>query len=622
MYWTYKENPDLSCGRTNSGSNTGKNSQGEIPGGKGRHMIVPMKKITLLCLKVDQEMVLHTLHEMGVLHVTHSKHPVCNELEKEKKYYYRLQRAFDTLPLNSERKTTADTLEVTLEKIEKLVQRRKEVEELCEKLNYERQRVQPYGNFDPARLSSLAKSGINVRLYRSPANHPTFAPEGSTLFMINKDRNFNYFVIVGRGNYQCGYEEFQIPGQSLTEIEASLFNTEKALKAISEEFVLLSGEKDVINEALVKAKERIRFLEVKRGMGSTENIVYLQGFCPADNANEILKAPSLKGCGSSITDPSTEDDVPTLMRNPRWVQPIKTIFDMINILPGYMEKDISGVFLIFFSVFSALLIGDAGYGAIFLLITMVSRKVFSKALSAPFFLLGILSVCTMVWGVLTGNYFGVSNIPAPFKTLRVEWLTNEKNIMHFCFFIGSIHLTVAHAWNAIRMINSTKVVAQIGWICMTWTMYITARTMILDATFPAWGYYLLFTALGCVVLFITTPGQIKKDWADLMMFPLNIISNFVDVVSYIRLFAVGSASLAVATSFNEMALEKGISNVFTGLIAAMILFLGHGLNIALMALGILVHGVRLNTLEFSGHVGVQWKGIPYHPFSKSQKINC
>ncbi len=581
-------------------------------------MIIPMKKITLLCLKEDQEKVLHALHEMGVLHVTHRKQPVCMELEKEKEYYDRLQRAFDTLPLNSERKTTADMAEVTLEKVEKLVQRRKELEELCEKLNYERQRMQPYGNFNPARLSSLAKDGINVRLYRSPASHPVIAPENSTLFITRKDKNYHYFVIIGNGDYTCGYEEIQIPEQSLTEMDATLLDAETELNSIYREF--MSSKKDVMNETLMKTKEKIHFLEAKAGMGSTENIVYLQGFCPADNADEILKAPSLNGCGSIITDPSTEDDVPTLIRNPKWVHPIKAIFGMINILPGYREKDISGVFLIFFSVFSAMLIGDAGYGAFFLLITMVSRRVFSKAPSAPFFLCGILCVCAMVWGVLTGNYFGIDDMPAPFRALSVEWLTHEKNIMHLCFFIGSIHLTVAHGWNAIRMINSTRAIAQIGWVCMTWTMYITARAMILDATFPAWGYYLLFAALGCVVLFTTTPGQIKKDWADLMMFPLNIISNFVDVVSYIRLFAVGSASLAVAMSFNEMALEKGMNNVFTGLIAAMILFLGHGLNIALMALGILVHGIRLNTLEFSGHAGVQWKGIPYHPFSKSQII--
>src|SRR3990167_1085842 len=303
-------------------------------------MIVPMKKITLLCLKEDQEKVLHALHEIGVLHVTHSKQPVCNKREKEKEYYDRLQKAFDTLPLNSKRKTTSDTVDVTLEKVEKLVQRRKELEELSEKLNYERQRVLPYGNFNPAHLSSLAKGGINVSLYRSPASPPVIAPENSTLFITNKDKNYNYFVIIGNGDYTCDYEEIRIPEQSMAEIEASLFNTEKELKSISEKFDLLSGEKDVINEALLKAKEKTRFLEVKAGMGSTGNIVYLQGFCPADKVDEILKAPSLQGCGSIITDPSTKDDVPTLIRNPKWVRPITTIFDMINILPGYTEKDI------------------------------------------------------------------------------------------------------------------------------------------------------------------------------------------------------------------------------------------------------------------------------------------
>jgi V/A-type H+-transporting ATPase subunit I len=578
-----------------------------------------MKIITLLCLKKDQEKVLHALQEMGVLHITHSKQPLCMELNKEKEYYDRLQKAFDALPIHSERKTTADTIDVILEKVEKLVHQRKELEALCEKLNYERQRMQPYGNFNPARLSSLAKGGINVHLYRSPASRPVIAPENSTLFVINKDKIYHYFAIIGNVNHTCGYEEMQIPEQSLTEIDATLLNAEKELHSISRELERMSDGKDVIDETLLKTQEKINYLEIKAGMGSTEHIVYLKGFCPADKADKILKAPSLKDCGSGIADPSTEDEVPTLIRNPKWIQPIKTIFDMINILPGYREKDIGGVFLIFFSVFSAMLIGDAGYGAFFLLITMVSRKVFSKVPSTTFLLFGIFSGCTLVWGVLTGNYFGINDIPAPFKALRVEWLTHEKNIIHLCFLIGSIHLTVAHAWNAISMMNSTRVVAQFGWICITWTMYITAHTMILDATFPSWGYYLLFTALVCVVMFTTTPGQIKKDWADLMMLPLNIISNFVDVVSYIRLFAVGSASLSVATSFNEMALEKGINSIFTGLSAAMILFLGHGLNIALMALGILVHGVRLNTLEFSGHAGVQWKGIPYRPFSKSQK---
>ena len=298
---------------------------------------------------------LHALHEMGVLHITHSKQPLCMELNKEKEYYDRLQKAFDALPIHSERKTTADTIDVILEKVEKLVHQRKELEALCEKLNYERQRMQPYGNFNPARLSSLAKGGINVHLYRSPASRPVIAPENSTLFVINKDKIYHYFAIIGNVNHTCGYEEMQIPEQSLTEIDATLLNAEKELHSISRELERMSDGKDVIDETLLKTQEKINYLEIKAGMGSTEHIVYLKGFCPADKADKILKAPSLKDCGSGIADPSPEDEVPTLIRNPKWIQPIKTIFDMINILPGYREKDIGGVFLIFFSVFSAML---------------------------------------------------------------------------------------------------------------------------------------------------------------------------------------------------------------------------------------------------------------------------
>ena len=98
--------------------------------------------------------------------------------------------------------------------------------------------------------------------------------------------------------------------------------------------------------------------------------------------------------------------------------------------------------------------------------------------------------------------------------------------------------------------------------------------------------------------------------------PLDVIGSFSDIVSYIRLFAVGFASFIVASSFNTMAVGSGIDNVVSGIIAAVIMFLGHTLNIALCGMAVLVHGVRLNMLEFSGHVGVQWTGKPYEPFKE------
>ena len=106
--------------------------------------------------------------------------------------------------------------------------------------------------------------------------------------------------------------------------------------------------------------------------------------------------------------------------------------------------------------------------------------------------------------------------------------------------------------------------------------------------------------------FLTTLGDL----------PLTMISSFSDVVSYLRLFAVGYASVTVAASFNGMAVGDGITGIVAGLAAAITLFLGHTLNIVLCLMGVIVHGVRLNMLEFSGHMNMQWSGQEYLPFKE------
>jgi V/A-type H+-transporting ATPase subunit I len=124
--------------------------------------------------------------------------------------------------------------------------------------------------------------------------------------------------------------------------------------------------------------------------------------------------------------------------------------------------------------------------------------------------------------------------------------------------------------------------------------------------------------LAGVVVFMTPLRMLKTDWPNHAMLPLSIIGSFGDVVSYVRLFAVGSAGTAISVAFNEMALSGGISSFGAGVGAALILFLAHAMNILLSALGVIVHGVRLNTLEFSGHLGMQWTGIPFKPFRKQE----
>jgi V/A-type H+-transporting ATPase subunit I len=130
--------------------------------------------------------------------------------------------------------------------------------------------------------------------------------------------------------------------------------------------------------------------------------------------------------------------------------------------------------------------------------------------------------------------------------------------------------------------------------------------------------YIFLAGCLAVLLFTNFQKNIAKGMLQsLSNLPLNIISSFSDVVSYLRLFAVGYATVTVASSFNGMALQMGFNSILSGLIGALILFLGHSLNIILALMSVVVHGIRLNMLEFSGHMGMQWSGKAYKPFRES-----
>jgi len=147
-------------------------------------------------------------------------------------------------------------------------------------------------------------------------------------------------------------------------------------------------------------------------------------------------------------------------------------------------------------------------------------------------------------------------------------------------------------------------------------MYALANNLVLGLPlYPGTGILLALSIV--LILGFTVPfREIKKEFASLVTLPLSIIGNFGDVVSYLRLYLVGSASVVLIQAFKEIAFPAGASGVLAFLGGVLIIFAVHVLNILLGALGVLVHGVRLNALEFSTHMGIQWLGHPYDPFRK------
>ena len=590
-------------------------------------MIVKMKKLTLLSIDTDREKTLHTLQDLGVLHVEHVKQPDGDDLETARNHLTYVKRSLDVLPKHTGAKPSGREAEQIVEDIWKLIQERKHLKEQLEDLEHERLRMLPFGSFDPAAVKTLAQRGIQIHLYKAGTKQDITVPDDCVYQELGRDKKAQYFVVVGQCEIKLDdVHEIRLPEVSLTLIEKRIQEIHTLLLKIEESMLVHAGDYHVIAKMVDETHDRVHFLEVRQGMGAAHKVVYLQGYFPVEVENTIKKAAEDNGWGFVIDDPGEDESVPTLIQNPKWIRPIEVVFDFIGIKPGYREIDISFVFLVFFSLFFAMLVGDAGYGLIFLLTTAIVHIKVKKLPRKMLALMYLMSVCTLIWGVLSGVYFGITKESIPYlQQFRLEWLGGkhaDKNIMMLCFLIGAIQLTIARLWNALRISNTLQALAEIGWVCTTWLMFFVARFMIIGTEMPQ-RLSMSLGIVGVILIFVfMVPfDQIKKQLFNYVTLPLDLVNNFVDVVSYIRLYAVGMATFSLANAFNMMATDMmGGDNWFIAsimfLVGALIIFAGHALNIVLALMGVMVHGIRLNTLEFARALGMEWTGRNYNPFSR------
>lgn len=585
-------------------------------------MIIPMQSVTLLCLDADRDRALEALRELGMVHLVPVEAFENRAVDEARAQAAHIRRVQEVLPAKPGQLPSGQPGDLVVKRVWHLLQEKRELEEALEDLRQERHRIAPYGNFDPEAVSELRAKGVFIKLIQVPPKASWKAPAGVVVQLLSQSDAGAYYALVGRGDFSVDATELILPECSRSEVERRISDLEGKLLANGEALWAHAGDQAVVQAEAVAAEENLHFLEARAGMGTTAPVAYLRGYCPGESVEALRTAAAREGWGLRIIEPTGDEPVPTLIRNPIWVKPIKAVLDFIGVLPGYAEIDISAIFLVFLSLFFSMLVGDAGYGLIFIGLTWLGRRKMPHAPAYPFHLMYLMSFCTVIWGAVTGSWFGAGHLPTFLEGMTVSWLREPKHVMLLCFAIGAVHLTIAHLWIIARTWNSLKALAQLGWIGSTWTMFFMARNLVLGQPLPGWIGGVFVASVVLIILFMTAPRDFKNEWFNHVMLPLNLVSNFVDVVSYIRLFAVGTAGYAVASSFNTMILGGGVEGVVAGLVAALLLFLGHALNILLCVMGVLVHGVRLNTLEFSSHIGMQWTGLPYRPFRKTTTLKA
>ena len=565
-------------------------------------MIVPMKHLTLLCVAKEGEKALEALRDLGCVHVDFSG-AASAAFAEAKGALADAERAVRVLA-KAAKEASAEAADARFEAVRnadlvkavlKAEAERQALVDTAEALRQTVRKYEPYGDFDPALAKSLLDRGIDLA---SVVDLPD-----------------------------------PLPAERLSETRRKLAEAEAAATAIQCALAALNHRARAILDRYPELRDRMAFAAARDALATQGVVSWIEGWVPQDAVPKVRAKAVTKAWGILLRDAEPGEDPPTLVRPPKMFRSVAVLFAGLGIAPAYTESDVSVPFMCYFSLFFAMLVGDGAYGAIFLAATLFGwwktrpqgeAGHRPRAVLSWLTLLTVFSSATVVWGVLSNTWFG-AGIPWCRDWPTVRWLADPSynNMMLLCFTIGVSHLMLARLWNGVCKWPDSTALAEFGWAGILLTMYLVTNTIVkIFPAFPAWGCWVGGISIALVFLFTVKPSELKAHGAELGMLPLSIMSALGDVISYVRLFAVGLASVKVAENFNMMALDVArVGHVWwtSALLAVgmvVILLVGHGLNLAMAGLSILVHAVRLNTLEFSNHKGVSWSGHAFRPFRR------
>jgi len=600
-------------------------------------MIAPMKKVYLVLLESEKADTLNELGRLGLIHLA----PVPGKgkvYEETARRIAEAERAIGALGsykapksvprIDNSTKTRVSILE-TNEHIDSL----KILEEQNAALAKEIERVQSWGDFDPIALKILTSVGAEIKIFEGPVTKLSILPESLEYVRLSSPKGIARIAIRGdtlSSTLPSDFMEFALPGQSLESMREQIQKVKEKIAIHESALALLSASIPAMKKNLKSIKAEHVFEAFRSGMDTEGPICHLKGYIPVDDFDALAKAAKSHGIGFLADDPAPDEMPPTKMKNTPFIRIIEPIFDFLGTTPGYREYDISAWFLIFFCFFFAMIFGDAGYGILMLATGIfAARKARRNRKAVPDIvrLLLLLAISTIAYGAVTGTWFGLptDRLPAILRFFLIPAIAGDnpaspENIKIICFVLGAIQISIAHIKNIIRDFPNPKFLAQVGWLLSVIGLYFVVLNLVLSASkYPIPQVSLTLIGIGFILVFVfgNWDGHLGKSLlaglGGLLTQFLGTVSALADIISYIRLFAVGLAGVAIAQTVNSMG-GGALGSLIGAIGGVAILAFGHALNLAMSMLSVIVHGVRLNVLEFSGHLGMEWSGYKYEPF--------
>ena len=621
-------------------------------------MIVKMLRYDLVLLKQQSEDFIERLRELGLVDITTTG---WEPQEKDRLLLVEIdqyQKALDQLEAFAQSEDCVkdgvkpyESAEQAMEAYQKLSQHKASLVAEVARLEKLSEEVAPWGEFDAQMYSKLQSRGVQLRYFvTQTSTYDSSVAEWSQknpVVEISRTTSSVYFVIVtvDQSALELDAQEIKAPAFDAKGAKVEAQKCEAELKSLSAEFSRVAASMDLLQAKLCTLKSLLQSAKIE---GASEQaadgaLVVMEAWAEKERAAEV--EAMLDDYADVVylkREPMEEDDTPVKLQNNRFARLFELIGGMYA-LPKYGTLDLTPFFAPFYMLFFAICLNDAGYGAMILLAGLALYLKGGESMRQTSMLTMFCGGATVLFGGYTGSLFGMSipdmlgyeNIAdSPFLDFQGQFFTWSLALGVFQILLGML-LNICFK---SKYFGITSVFGQLGWFIILLAACLAGGLSMLNEAwvipFFTTSSPAFYAALGVGAVFMLLLNDIHRNpvvnfFSGLWDAYNNITGLLSDVLSYIRLFAIGLSGGVLAVVFNSLALgltglsegigEFGVGTIFQILGATAILLVGHGINLFMSAISSFVHPMRLTFVEFYKNAGFEIGNRSFEPVKKIEK---
>ena len=495
-----------------------------------------------------------------------------------------------------------------------------------------------WGDIDIAHLAALAEAGVVLRFFVTPTS--TYAKgveewsESYNISLVSQVDNQARFVVIGNGSEEINIDaqELKAPTMNLTQLTAAIAAATERIASAQQTIVACAAHRSVIAAELSQMKLQLQNIRISSTAQSEAegHLLVLEGWAEEANADKVDAL--LEASPNTVylkSNPTPEDNTPVKLKNNRFARIFELVGNMYA-LPKYGTIDLTPFFAPFYMLFFAICLCDAGYGSVILaagiaLLLKGGVKMRQAALFST-----VCGVASVAFGFAANSFFGMTISDAP---LFEDWkfLDFQNQFFYASLGIGIFQILFGMAINIVMTTITygfKNALGSLGWFLLIFSSCAAGVAGMVGAEWYSFSSVAYMATVGValvLMLLLNKPSfNIFANFGVGLWDTYNNITGLLsDLLSYIRLFAIGLSGGVLALVFNSLAmgltgLDAGIEQFTVGTVfqiigASAILLIGHGINLFMSTISSFVHPMRLTFVEFFKNAGFEMGTRAFEP---------